>query len=60
MLESEIAKYSPLSRYFAGKDYFGDDDHKDYLIFQLRTRYLKIVANSQNISSWRSKGLSDE
>ena len=24
------------------------------------SRYLKFVTNSQNISSWRSKGLSDE
>ena len=23
-------------------------------------RYLKLVTNSQNISSWKSKGLSDE
>ena len=60
LLENEITKYSPLNRYFAGKSYFGDDDDQNYLIFQPISRYLKFVTNSQNISSWRSKGLSGE
>ena len=36
-----------------------DDGNQNYLIFQPMPRYLKFVTNSQNISSWRSKGLSD-
>ena len=60
LLENEVTKYSPLNRYFAGKSYFGDDGDQNYLIFQPMSRYLKFVTNSQNISSWRSKGLSDE
>ena len=60
MLENELEKYSPLNRYFLGKSYFEDDGKQNYLIFQPMSRYLKFVTNSQNISSWRSKGLSDE
>ena len=60
MLENEIQKYTPLNRYFVGKAFFGDDGNQNYLIYQPMSRYLKIVTNSQNISSWRSKGLWDE
>ena len=42
------------------KCYFGDDGNQNYSIFQPMSRYLKFVTNSQNISLWRSKGLSDE
>ena len=51
-MENEIAKYTP--------SYFEDDGNQNYLIFQLMSRYLKFVASSQNISSWRSKVLSEE
>ena len=60
LLENELEKYSPLNRYFLGKSYFEDDGKQNYLIFQPMSRYLKFVTNSQNISSWRSKGLSDK
>ena len=60
MLESELDTYLPLNRCFLGKSYFEDDGNQNYLIFQSMSRYLKFVTNSQNISSWRSKGLSDE
>ena len=56
LLENETAKYTPLNRHFVGKSYFGDDANQNYLIFQPMSRYLKFVSNSQNISSWRSKG----
>ena len=49
-----------MNRYFARKSYFGDDGDQNYLIFQPMSRYLKFVTNSQNISSWISKELSDE
>ena len=42
------------------KCYFGDDGNQNYSMFQPMSRYLKFVTNSQNISLWRSKGLSDE
>ena len=60
LLENEITKYTPLNCYFVSKPYFGDDSYQSYLIFQPMFRYLKFGTNSQNISSWGSKGLSDE
>ena len=60
MLENELEKYSPLNRYFLGKSCFEVDGNQHYLIFQSMSWYLEFVTNSQNISSWRSKGLSDE
>ena len=42
------------------KSYFGDNGNQNYLIFQPISMYLKFVTNSQDISSWRSKGLSDK
>ena len=44
--------------YFIGKSYFEEDGAQNYLVFQLIRRYLKI--NGNYISSWKSKGLSDE
>ena len=60
LLENELDQYAPLNRIFWGKSCFGDDGNQNYLIFQPMSRYLKFVRNSQNISSWRSKELSDE
>ena len=46
--------------YFRGKSYFKEDGTKNYLVFQLIIRYFRIIANTKYISSWKSKGLSDE
>ena len=46
--------------YFIGKSYFEEDGSQNYLAFQLINRYLKIITNTRYISSWQSKGLSDE
>ena len=46
--------------YFIGKCHFEEDGAQNYLVFQPVKRYFKIIANSRLISSWRSKGLSDE
>ena len=49
------------SVYFRGKSYFEDDDGQNWLVLQTVQRYFKTVsANDSNISSWKSKGLSDE
>ena len=45
--------------YFIGKSHFEEDGTQNYLIFQLRRRCFKII-NRKYISSWKSKGLSDE
>ena len=50
LLENELDQYAPSNRIFLGKSYFGDDDNQNYFIFQPMFRYLKFVANSQNIS----------
>ena len=44
--------------YFIGKSYFEGHGTQNYLVFQSIQRYFKI--NGKYISSWKSKGLSDE
>ena len=58
-IEKELKKLKTLYlRYFIGKSYFEEDDAQNYLVFQPIRRYFKI--NGKYISSWKSKGLSDE
>ena len=44
---------------FIGKSHFEEDGAQNYLVFQSIHRYFKIT-NKKYISSWKSKGLSDE
>ena len=46
--------------YFIGKSSFEEDGAQNYLVFQPIKRYFKIISNTKYISSWQSKGLSDE
>ena len=46
--------------YFIGKNHFEEDGVQNYLVFQPICRYFKIIRNTKYISSWKSKGLSDE
>ena len=47
--------------YFKGKQYFDEGSGKqNYLVFQPMYRYFKVITNTDYISSWKSKGLSDE
>ena len=48
------------SSYYVGKSYFEEDGKPNYLIFQPLSKYFKLIANTKYISSWKSKGLSDE
>ena len=48
------------SSYFRGKSHFEEDGTQNYLVFQPINRYFKVIANTLYISSWKSKGLSDE
>ena len=48
------------SSYFTGKSHFEEDGTKNYLVFQPIDRYFKIIADTKYISSWQSKGISDE
>ena len=46
--------------YFIGKSHFEEDGVQNYLVFQPLKKYFKIVASTNYISLWQSKGLSDE
>ena len=60
-LENNIKKLQTFdSSYFKGKSHFEQDGIQIYLVFQPIRRYFKIIANTKYISSWKSKGLSDE
>ena len=59
LVENEFNKLKTFDlSYFIGKSHFEEDGGKNYLIFQPIKRYFKI--NGKYISSWKSKGLSDE
>ena len=46
--------------YFRGKNYFGDDETQNYLVFQPITKYLKTFTNIlPYITPWESKGFSN-
>ena len=60
-LENNIKKLQTFdSSYFRGKSYFEENGAQNYLVFQPIIRYFRIIANTKYISSWKSKGLSDE
>ena len=60
-LENNIKKLQTFdSRYFSGKNYFDEDGKQNYLVFLPISRYFRLIANKKYISSWKSKGLSDE
>ena len=46
------------SSYFIGKSHFEEDVTQNCLVFQPINRYFKVIANSDYVSSWKSKGLS--
>ena len=59
--ENEFKKLKTFdSSYFRGKSHFEGDGTQNYLVFQPINRYFKVVDNKTYISSWKSKGLSDE
>ena len=46
------------SSYFRDKNHFGDDGIPNYLVFQPMYKYFKTINSTDNISEWKSKGLS--
>ena len=61
LVENELNKLKTFdSGYFIGKSHFEEDGTQNYLVFQPINRYLKVIADKKYISSWKSKGLSDE
>ena len=43
-----------------GKNHFEEDGTQNYLVFQPLYKYFKKTGNTNNISEWKSKGLSNE
>ena len=61
LVENELNKLKTFySSYFIGKSHFEEDGTQNCLVFQLRSRYFKVIANTDYVSSWKSKGLSAE
>ena len=63
LVQNELNKLKTFdSSYFIGKSYFEEDGLQNYLVFQPLKKYFKVIsnANGKYISSWQSKGLSDE
>ena len=61
LIENELNKLKTFdSSYFIGKSHFEEDGTQNYLVFQPMFRYFRLITNTSNISSWESKGLSNE
>ena len=61
LVQKELNKLQTFdSSYFIGKGHFEEYGTQNYLSFQPMSRYFEIIANRKFISSWKSKGLSDE
>ena len=59
--EDELKKLKSFgSNYFIGKSHFEEDGTENYLVFQPLNKYFKVIANTDYVSSWNSKGLSAE
>ena len=48
------------SSWFIGKSHFEEDATQNYLVFQPINKYFNVIANTDCVSSWKSKGLSAE
>ena len=60
-IENEIKKLKTLDlSYFIGKSHFEEDGTQNYLVFQPLNKYFKLIASTDYVSSWKSKGLSAE
>ena len=60
-VENEFKKLKTFdSSYFVGKSHFEEDGTQNYLVFQQLNKYFKVIANTDYVSSWKSKGLSAE
>ena len=62
IVSNELKKLKTFdSSYFIGKSHFEGYGTQNYLVFQsIQRRYFTLLANTQYISSSKSKGLSDE
>ena len=60
-IENEFKKLKTFdSSYFIGKSHFEGNGTQNYLVFQPLNKYLKVIASTDYVSSWKFKGLSTE
>ena len=61
LVKNELNKLKTFdSSYFIGKSHFEEDGTQNYLVSQPLNKYFKVIANTDYVSSWKSKGLSAE
>ena len=61
LVENEMNELKTFDlSYFIGKIHFEEDGAQKYLVLQPTLRYFKFIANTNYVSSWKSKGLSAE
>ena len=61
LVENEFKKLKKFDlSYFKGKSHFEEDGTQNYLVFQPMYRYFEKISNTDYISSWKSKGISDQ
>ena len=59
IVENELKKLKTFdSSCFIGKSHFEEDGTQNYLVFQPINRCFNVIANTDYVSSWKSKGLS--
>ena len=55
-IDNELKKLKTLDlSYFIGQSHFEEDDTQNYLVFQPLNKYFKLIANTDYVSSWKSK-----
>ena len=57
-VENELKTFD--SSYIISKSHFEEDGTQNYLVFQSRNKYFKVITNTDYVSSWKSKWLSAE
>ena len=61
LVEKKLNKLKTFdSSYFIGKSHFEEYGVQNYLVFQQLNKYFKVLASTNYVSSWQSKGLPDE
>ena len=61
LVQNELNKLKTFdSSCFIGKRHFEEDGTQKYLVFQPIHIYFTLITNTNHISPWKSKGLSDE
>ena len=59
--ENKLKKVKTFdSSYFSGRSHFEENGAQIYLVFQPINKYFKVIASTDYVSSWKSKGLSNE